>query len=635
MNALKSRFGNQLFSSADYQHLAEPATPAKLPGDRIVDPSLLEGWVVKSLAILSVLVTTVISTSIVVLQFTGYRNTGGLFQWSEDNRATVQVVVFVLSLLLGSFWTFSVCSALNFETRQYFVRRAVALHTLKLWSALSLGHYDRNLPVWSAIASLLFFLLLSLPSTAWSGALTPQSVNTSFNVTLSIPAASGNALYSTLGASNVDCWTKQQANGTFTSCPSYQFSGNLLTSAASATTPDGSPRNHSKFDNTQFRYVGRSYGVGGSVGLTDNVWASRRTTQSYTYLESGYITNTSCIYNASSLWRVTLWQKGNGPAMPDLYIANGFFPNSNWTEIYANGFATFNASEMDYSGIDGSDYFAQVAFSADKLVTIAGKAYSADDRTSQYFLAVAAGKAYSVLDKMQCEVTFHPMVFNVNVSTVDRTIEVTPQGLAADIDSTGGLKARAVRDVGSLWGATTGLSTSELGNALEDNINNYQIRNNADPAKPPLNNTVLAAVSDSMTAMIDDVLMSYGTLSLTQPNATSTTSALVTRSAVRLGDPVYCIAVMVLNGLGLVLVLIAAFHSRFWKHLPLFDYTDLASMAVASAFGAADAKGASADRLSGGVLKHWNGSPTDRVLGHVSARLEVEPMTKQLNVSLR
>ena len=280
-----------------------PTSTSKSPRRSLKSHVEISSLIVKSLAILSVLVTTIISTSIVVLQFTGYRNTSGLFEWSENKRTTLQVVVFILSSLLGSFWTFSICSAFNFETRQLFARRSVTLNTVKLWSAFSIGHFDRNLPFWSALGSLVFFTLLSLPATVWSGALTPHLASTSFYVTLPIPAASNNAFYHSLPSA--DCWTKQQANGTFSSCPTRQFSSNLLTSVASATTPDGSLRNHSRFDSTRFGYVGRSYGVGGSVGLVDHEWTSRPTTQGYNYTESGYITNASCSYNASSLWRIT------------------------------------------------------------------------------------------------------------------------------------------------------------------------------------------------------------------------------------------------------------------------------------------------------------------------------------------
>ena len=321
--------------------------------------------------------------------------------------------------------------------------------------------------------------------------------------------------------------------------------------------------------------------------------------------------------------------------MPDLFIANGFFPNSNWTEVYEDGFAKVSADEMDYSGVNGSDFFAQVGFDISKIVTMAGKVGGGNSNEVRYFTAIAAGPGYNLLDKIQCEIFFQPTLFNVNVSSTNGTIEVTPLGEFVDIDPIGDLRAQVVRDISGPSMISTSLYTSIPGDSLPDNINNYQIRNKADLMVSPSNITILAAVSDSMVAVIDDLLMAYATAALTQPSSTSTTNAVVTRAAVQLGDPAYCIAIVVLNGLGFIFVLAAAIRSQFWKNLPLFDYSDLASMAVASAFGASDEKTASADRISGGVLKHWNGDPQDRVLGRVQARLEVGSETQQLNVSLR
>ena len=42
-------------------------------------------------------------------------------------------------------------------------------------------------------------------------------------------------------------------------------------SGSSASTVDGSLRSHTKYDHTKFKYLGRSYGAGTSVGLSGRV----------------------------------------------------------------------------------------------------------------------------------------------------------------------------------------------------------------------------------------------------------------------------------------------------------------------------------------------------------------------------
>lgn len=103
-----------------------------------------------------------------------------------------------------------------------------------------------------------------------------------------------------------ECWQTTQANGTFTSCPGKYQSGALLASASSATTVDGSPRNHSKIsDTTAYQYTGRSYGVGSIVGLSVDV-PEISTLYGYNYTELGYLTTVGCAYNNFSLWLLAL-----------------------------------------------------------------------------------------------------------------------------------------------------------------------------------------------------------------------------------------------------------------------------------------------------------------------------------------
>jgi hypothetical protein len=70
---------------------------------------------------------------------------------------------------------------------------------------------------------------------------------------------------------------------------------------SSASTVGDQARNHSKIDKSGFAYVGRSYGVGASVGL-ELLSDGAENTLRYNYSEPGYLTTAKCIYNSTSAW---------------------------------------------------------------------------------------------------------------------------------------------------------------------------------------------------------------------------------------------------------------------------------------------------------------------------------------------
>jgi hypothetical protein len=61
----------------------------------------------------------------------------------------------------------------------------------------------------------------------------------------------------------------------------------ILAAAASTTTVDGSPQKSPKLDNTGFVHFGRSYNVGASPGLTDDIILNNQYAKNYSYEEMG------------------------------------------------------------------------------------------------------------------------------------------------------------------------------------------------------------------------------------------------------------------------------------------------------------------------------------------------------------
>ena len=189
-------------------------------------------------------------------------------------------------------------------------------------------------------------------------------------------------------------------------CPGLQ--NLILDSARSATSYNGLPRNHSKNDNPSWSYVGRSYGVGSSTGVAlrpdsfDNLL-------SYSYYETGYDVESSCAYNSTSAFNLSLVYKKFQPANRsnvelNIFVASGFLPNSDLD----SGFITFP--------------IVQTNRTSDGLLTWAASSSDSLNYTS----IAAAGPSYDSFDTIQCLIDFVLTNFSVTVNVTSSTIEVLP-----------------------------------------------------------------------------------------------------------------------------------------------------------------------------------------------------------------
>jgi hypothetical protein len=464
----------------------------------------------------------------------------------------------------------------------------------------------------------------TIPATVWAGALTPElTTKLVHGLSIDVPTT-GDGSYSMLQPVTSSelvmdqCFNSAQANGTFTTCPSTIFAGNMLLSAGSTTTTDGSTRNHSKFDGTNFGYIGRSYGVGASAGLTDQKLAEKNSPLSYSYFETGYITSSQCIYNDSSSWNITDAAPSQDGVLPDLFVVRGYFPNSNWSQISQSGF--------EQSKAGGLDYYAQVAFDSSQIVAIGSHN---SDSVSRYFIAIAAGSAYAQLDTIQCELFFQPTNFTVSVSLPNRTVSVLPVGNASDPEPRGILRSKVMFNLNMLSMVDTSLYTSTVGDALINNVHNMQDRQNFSLSAPAPNDTVLAAVEASFTAMADDILVSLGAAMLSFNNSADVSQRIVELvvPAVMIGSPGFVIAALATNFIGVLFVIVAAAVSRFWTKLPIFDFNDVGCMVL----------GVVANDTMAPIplLRFWNGDPEDKMIGSVSAKLDLADDKRAVKVVLR
>jgi hypothetical protein len=136
---------------------------------------------------------------------------------------------------------------------------------MRFWSLLVSRGLGWDLPLRRLIVLLVFLLLTLNPAALWACALTPIQVYTLKNGNVKIPSFSNISYireYPSEIGNVADQMEVRTAKGMFTYGVGVAFQGALLSTASTATTVDGSARQHGKLDNTGLVYNGRSYGVG-------------------------------------------------------------------------------------------------------------------------------------------------------------------------------------------------------------------------------------------------------------------------------------------------------------------------------------------------------------------------------------
>jgi hypothetical protein len=147
----------------------------------------------------------------------------------------------------------------------------------------------------------------------------------------------------------------------------------------------------------------------------------------------------------------------------------------------------------------------------------------------------------------------------------------------------------------------------------------------------PSSDDILAAVSESFNAVSGDLLTILGTAALALPNATTSTISVGEVCAVQTGSTNYIVTLLAANLLLLLSIIVATIVSGIWSPRPVFDYTDRACMSAGLAADAA--KSQLPDTVFTGVLEHWNGDPTDRVLGQLGVHIDFATTPNRLSVA--
>ena len=516
------------------------------------------------------LITTALSSALLAADVLRSTVSESLYHNITTHRASVGLIVQLLSGLLGLVHVTVVCRLINYATLLRLNKSAVNLDILRTWVDMSLPRIEWDLP-------LRFFLPVSLvvtfsivPSALWAGAITPTLTEDTTIGNLQVPSYSNISLIkeypSEIGRAGPSLRTQL---GFFTYSVGTQLTGNLLSSAASATTVDNSPRIHSKFDNTQFHYTGRSYGVGAAIGLSDNPITGIGLATGYTYQEAGYLANVSCAYNSSTDFLIK-----DNTGLKWLYVAAGNLPDS----------------------VELPEYSNYVGHSESAIVAI-GVACS--ELSPRRFMAVTAGESYAFLNTTQCTFDFTPTLFNISVNLPNRTIAVMPGPGIPDFNPERNLTRTVVRQLELISNDLTNLYVSLLGDALNSSIGAWNISQGSRAVTEA--EATLAGLTNSMVAMTDDMMAAYASAQLMVGRFSVGQTAVVQLSALRFGQTVYVYAIFGLNLAVLLLAVAEAVRTSGWKSLGGFNYLDPRHLVVAASRGGTEVAGAAEDLMADAV----------------------------------
>ena len=365
----------------------------------------------------------------------------------------------------------------------------------------------------------------------------------------------------------VGCWPTEYC--------STDLPGLLLNSLRDASSRNSSTAQHKKMDSPQFTFHGRSYGVASAVGLLGspsiNGLVNRQNppkTIQYSFSESGYNSVAKCSYNDSSDLRFEALQLIQGQGSEDgspftgsvaVLQAVGSLPTGEW-----QGFTT-----MSIAGNHTAVALASVS------------------NETAYFCGFLGGIYYSYLNKVQCEVTFTPTLFNVVIDMLAQNISVSPTSNDQyDIDGTGGLIDNVFMGVSFVSQTLTTMYTGLLGNAFFLNIDAVRDRE----GHPNVTKAdITTGLAESLERLFDDYFGAVGASQLLIYNQSHTVDSTMQVQVIQLGQPVYAYVTWAINLAILAFLGFEAWRTKLWKSLPFFNCLDAKSVIIGIA--ASDGRG--------------------------------------------
>lgn len=89
--------------------------------------------------------------------------------WTANHRTYVQIIVQIISNIIGASQTFILNNIIAFSTNIRMLSRPTAIDTLKLRHVVTTGTADFDLPHRKIAMSLFWLMLIQIPSLLWTG----------------------------------------------------------------------------------------------------------------------------------------------------------------------------------------------------------------------------------------------------------------------------------------------------------------------------------------------------------------------------------------------------------------------------------------------------------------------------------
>ena len=567
----------------------------------------------KFLPIPGLVIATVISSLLVYATQHGPFVLNGFYNFVENSRTSVQAIISILTHILGFGHLYVLTSVISLSMRSLLQHYAHTPDRVKMWRALSSKSLDLSLPFKLLLPAVVLIALTVLPSTLWTGALTPNLVTQNIQLHLPVPYYApdpGGKAWNQTWIPNAPHSVLRNPFGTFSYTPAYDRGRSMINTAAGVIFDKDRLGQRPRSDKSGFAYSSRSYGVGSSVGLIFPANEVIGLPSAFSYNETGYATNVNCSFNASSQWKIHLAKRSDSANVPDVFYCDGG-TIENPIDRY-----------IQYSTTNGSN-----------IVAIDADANHIDPRASGIISVATGPGAYSVLNNTQCSVTFVPTLFQVNVDVASSNINVTKLGTDVDMDPTananatfetwtcnplnrssllknstndcavqtvqgqpglGNIATRALRQLVDLSILDISLQQSDLGEMFLSEVQDEELfyTNSGNSPKlyvPPSttapNLTELVYIAEqAFKSLLDDSLLAFSSaqLALQYNSSTKNATMVATVNAVEFGSRPYVYSLFAFN---LLLILIMAeemIRTKGWKNLPQNHYLDLKGVIATS-----------------------------------------------------
>ncbi|KAL9617515.1 MAG: hypothetical protein Q9160_007673 [Pyrenula sp. 1 TL-2023] len=500
------------------------------------------------------------------------------------------------------------------SARYRFAHRSFSMDLAKLMASIDAVKLDWSLPVFFLGPSVLLFLINLLPPALWAGALTPTPTSRNTSTMIQIQSFRKFPWLSKYGLiQDVESMpgpypaSVNEAKGIFTFMPQNELQGFILNSASGASArSENSTVVHDKLDNTKYQYFNRSYGVGAAVGLED-VFVVDRYTMSYNYYESGYLTDTRCIYNTSAiLGLVPSFGQPKGWHL-QAFEVEGILPNQYEPNL------SLDANLHKH----GADFVAATERNNKAIVAI----HMASSNNSHMLGITSTGTQYKGLNFTQCSVTFTPTNFSVSVDVVNKTIQATPRETITPFITNSTLEQKVTECIMEViydlsQSLSTALYVNPIGNAMLDNIAALQSATGSHSER-----TNLTAIENVFDSILDNALFAISSAQLHLLHDSQSVPVHVTSSAYSLGTPVYIFIIVTFSLFACMVFLAEAVRTRWWCGISKFDFSDLMSVIVGASEGGKGVSIEAQRRQNRGPETGVYAVSSDREIGGMSLKL--------------